>query len=133
MDPHDGRVVTNFIRQALEGKSLTVYGDGHQGRSFCYVDDLIRGIVAMGELKENPRTPINLGNPNEFTVVNLARKVRDKLGGHAAINYLPLPTDDPKQRCPDITLAREKLGWEPKVELSEGLDRTIEYLRRVLA
>lgn len=132
MDPYDGRVVTNLVRQALKDEPLTVYGDGRQTRSFCYVDDLIRGIVALGALTENPRTPVNVGNPTEFTIMELATEVRQKTGCRQAFHYRPLPTDDPMQRCPDITLAKKLLGWEPRVQLSEGLDRTIDYLKTVL-
>lgn len=133
MDPHDGRVVSNFICQALRGEPMTVYGDGKQSRSFCYVDDLIRGIVGVGALARNPGGPINLGNPNEFTMLELAEQVGDKVyGGRHMISYKPLPTDDPTQRCPDISRARELLDWEPKVQLADGLDRTIEYFRGVV-
>ena len=131
MDPHDGRVVSNFICQALRGEPLTVYGDGQQSRSFCYVDDLVRGIVALGALSANPCTPINLGNPNEFTIMELATRVNTKLG-LATVYYHPLPTDDPTQRCPDITLARNLLNWTPRVMLDEGLDKTIEYFRKLV-
>ena len=137
MDPHDGRVVSNFICQALAGERLTVYGDGSQSRSFCYVDDLIRGIVAVGALPDNPRGPINLGNPNEFTVKELARQVVMKVENGPNWDYLdrvlarPLPTDDPTQRQPDISRAKQLLGWEPKVQLEQGLDKTIEYFRKV--
>ncbi len=137
MDPGDGRVVSNFIMQALRNEKMTIYGDGKQGRSFCYVDDLIRGIVALGALEKNPGGPINLGNPNEFTVVDLAHKVATKVQGRSTelipdsqiIETRPLPIDDPTRRCPDITRARKVLGWEPKVQIDEGLDRTIEYFR----
>lgn len=133
MDPYDGRVVSNFICQALRGEPMTVYGDGSQTRSFCYVDDLIRGIVAVGALPQNPRGPINLGNPNEFTVQELALAVAEKVcGGAGMIKYEKLPVDDPTQRCPDISRAKELLDWEPKVQLSEGLDKTIEYFRSVV-
>jgi UDP-glucuronate decarboxylase len=143
MDSHDGRVVSNFVRQAIQHEKLTIYGDGMQGRSFCYVDDLVRGIVAMGELKSNPRTPINLGNPNEFTVLNLAEMVLKRIYGDSILprfgisdpnmveNRL-LPIDDPTQRCPDISLARTILNWEPKIQLAEGLEKTIEYFKSVL-
>jgi UDP-glucuronate decarboxylase len=127
MDPHDGRVVSNFICQALRGEKLTVYGDGTQTRSFCYVSDLIRGIVAMGALDKNPETPINLGNPTEYGVYSLAHEVKKRLGGD--IIFQPLPIDDPTQRCPDITLAREILEWEPKVQLARGFEMTIAYFR----
>lgn len=139
MDPYDGRVVTNFIRQALKLEKITIYGEGTQTRSFCYVDDLIRGIVALGALQENPRTPVNIGNPNEFTILELAEEVARMMGatedaivGNWLFETRPLPTDDPIQRCPDITRAKELLGWEPKVQLREGLDRTITYLRTVV-
>lgn len=130
MDPYDGRVVSNFIRQALKGEKLTVYGSGTQTRSFCYVDDLIRGIVALGDLEKNPGQPVNVGNPNEFTVLELAQAVTKRLGGEVV--FQALPTDDPLQRCPDITLAQQLLKWEPKVQLTEGLDRTIEYFRTLV-
>ena len=142
MDPHDGRVVSNFIRQALRGEKLTVYGDGSQKRSFCYVSDLIRGIVKLGELPSNPGTPVNLGNPDEWPVKLFAEKVLGQVlfPGHpirgdvheelqSMITNMPLPTDDPTQRCPDITKARELLNWQPEVNLTEGLNRTIEYFR----
>lgn len=130
MDPYDGRVVSNFICQALKGEPLTVYGDGSQSRSFCYVDDLIAGIVAMGDLPNNPRTPVNLGNPNEFTVRQLANEVINRLGG--SIIRKPLPADDPTQRRPDIWQARTRLGWKPKVQLAEGLEKTIAYFSNVV-
>jgi len=130
MDPHDGRVVSNFICQALRAEPLTVYGDGQQTRSFCYVDDLIRGIVGVASLPKNPHTPINLGNPNEFTVYKLAQEVVKRLGG--SVSRHPLPVDDPTQRCPDISKAKELLGWEPKVQLEDGLDMTIRYFKGVL-
>lgn len=129
MDADDGRVVTNLISQGLRGDDLTVFGDGSQTRSFCYVDDLIRAIVAMGALSKNPGTPINIGNPNEFTVLELAQKVQAKLGGQ--IINKPLPVDDPLQRRPNITKAKEILGWEPTIQLNEGLDRTISFFREV--
>jgi UDP-glucuronate decarboxylase len=130
MDPFDGRVVSNFIVQALKREPLTVYGDGRQTRSFCYVDDLIRGVVALGALEKNPGGPINIGNPNEFTVHELANEVIKRLGGSMILK--PLPIDDPMQRCPDITKAKMLLGWEPQVQLSEGLDRTIEYFKGII-
>lgn len=132
MDPTDGRVVSNFICQALRGEQLTVYGDGKQSRSFCFVDDLIRAIVAMGALKDNPRTPINIGNPHEFTMLELARKTIKLVHGEVNddwLTYALLPADDPMQRCPDITLARAILDWEPKIHLDEGLERTVDYFR----
>lgn len=130
MDPNDGRVVSNFICQALRHEALTIYGDGLQTRSFCYVDDLIRGITAVGELGPNPGVPINLGNPHEFTIMTLSDAISARLGGR--IVKRPLPIDDPTQRCPDITKAKVLLRWEPKVSLVEGLEKTIEYFRSVL-
>jgi len=130
MDPYDGRVVSNFINQALIGEPLTIYGDGQQTRSFCYVDDLIRGIVTMGEIRSNPGVPINLGNPNEFTVNALAAAVVRRLGG--TVTRKPLPIDDPTQRKPDITRAQSFLDWVPTIELEEGIDRTVEYFKRVV-
>jgi UDP-glucuronate decarboxylase len=132
MLPDDGRVVSNFIVQALQGRDLTVYGDGTQTRSFCYVDDLIEGFV---RLMEHPSLlgPVNIGNPGEFTMLELAEKVLAKVGGRSKIIHLPLPGDDPKQRQPDISLAKAELGWSPKVSLDEGLEPTIGYFRRLLA
>lgn len=131
MHPDDGRVVSNFIVQALRGEDLTIYGDGMQTRSFCYVDDLIEGFV---RLMEHPDLigPVNLGNPEEFTMLELAERVLGRIGGKSRITHLPLPGDDPKQRQPDIALAREALDWEPKVSLEEGLERTIGYFRQLL-
>src|SRR5437588_2612521 len=131
MRPHDGRVVSNFIVQALRGEPLTVYGDGSQTRSFCYVDDLIDGIVRLFE--RGGAEPTNLGNPHEFTVRQLAERVLALTGSKSTIVERPLPVDDPQVRQPDITHARETLGWEPKVALEEGLRRTIEYFREVVA
>ena len=127
----DGRVVSNFIVQALKGENLTVYGDGSQTRSFCYVDDLIEGFVRLME-QEKTVGPVNIGNPGEFTMLELAELVLKKVGGKSKITNLPLPADDPKQRRPDITLAKEALGWEPKVPLEQGLDRTIAYFRQAI-
>jgi UDP-glucuronate decarboxylase len=135
MHPKDGRVVSNFIVQALQNKPLTVYGRGQQTRSFCYVDDLVEGLIKLMATEDDFTGPVNLGNPSEFTIYDLAKKVI-KLTGALSGPYLPqdilflfctLPQDDPKQRKPDISLAKEKLGWEPKVELDEGLKHTIEY------
>lgn len=131
MHPNDGRVVSNFIVQALRGDDLTIYGDGTQTRSFCYVDDLIEGFVRLME-HSTLTTPVNIGNPGEFTMLELAELVLKKVGGRSKITYHPLPGDDPKQRRPDITLAKSELGWEPKVSLDEGLDRTIGYFRELL-
>jgi dTDP-glucose 4,6-dehydratase len=130
MRAHDGRVVSNFVVQALKGEPLTVYGEGQQTRSFCYVSDLIDGIYRLfwSERVE----PTNIGNPTEFTVLELAYLVREVIGARVAISFEPLPTDDPKVRKPDITIARSVLGWDPKVDLRTGLERTIEYFRPVL-
>ena len=127
----DGRVVSNFIVQALKGENLTVYGDGSQTRSFCYVDDLIDGFVRLMN-QEKTVGPVNIGNPGEFTMLELAELVLKKVGGKSKVTNLPLPADDPKQRRPDISLAKEALGWEPKVPLEEGLNRTIAYFRQAV-
>jgi UDP-glucuronate decarboxylase len=127
----DGRVVSNFIVQALQGNDLTVYGDGSQTRSFCFVDDLVEGFLRFME-NEQCVGPMNLGNPGEFTMLQLAELVLKKVGGKSKITHKELPADDPKQRRPDITLARETLGWEPKVPLEEGLEKTIAYFRESL-
>ncbi len=126
----DGRVVSNFIVQALKGEPLTIYGDGAQTRSFCYVDDLIDGIVRL--FGRGTHEPTNIGNPGEFTVRQLAEKVIARTGSRSVIVQEPLPEDDPKQRKPDITRARRELGWEPRVDLDQGLERTIDYFRREL-
>lgn len=125
----DGRVVTNFIIQALSGRELTIYGEGSQTRSFCYVDDLIEGFVRLLALPDNPG-PVNLGNPSEFTMLELAGEVQRLTGSKLPLRRLALPADDPKQRKPDIAKARELLNWEPKIPLAEGLARTIDYFRR---
>ena len=130
LDPTDGRVVSNFVCQALQGQNLTVYGDGSQTRSFCYVDDEIRGILAL--LDSNERGPINIGNPVEFTMLELAELVLELTGSQSELVYEALPADDPMQRCPDITLARELLKWEPTVDLREGLRHTIEWFQKTL-
>jgi len=155
MRPHDGRVVSNFIVQALSGKPLTIFGTGAQTRSFCYVDDLVEGITRLllvpSDRSPEQRTdrqsfiyqsdtsaeqsihePINIGNPHELTVLEIARKVQDLAGTHVPLEFKPLPADDPKVRCPDIQCAKELLGWEPKISLEEGLRRTIEYFRKKL-
>jgi dTDP-glucose 4,6-dehydratase len=124
MRPHDGRAIPTFLRQALQDRPLTVFGDGSQTRSFCYVDDLIRGIVALAE--SDVHLPVNVGNPNEFTLLELARTVIEVTESRSEIIYEPLPVDDPQQRRPDIGRARDLLGWEPEVELRDGLRRTIE-------
>jgi len=131
MRPNDGRVVSNFIVQALRGEPLTVYGDGSQTRSFCYVDDLVEGIVRLFE--RGTAEPMNIGNPHEFTVRQLAERVLTLTGSASTIVERPLPVDDPQVRQPDITRAREALGWEPQVALDDGLRRTIEYFRGVVA
>jgi dTDP-glucose 4,6-dehydratase len=130
MRANDGRVVSNFLVQALQGKPLTVYGDGSQTRSFCYVDDQVRGILAV--LDADLTGPINIGNPAEFSVAELARLVLDVTGSASEVVHEPLPVDDPRHRQPDITLAREQLGWEPVVPLREGLERTADWFRQSL-
>jgi UDP-glucuronate decarboxylase len=132
MHPNDGRVVSNFIVNALKGEPLHLYGDGSQTRSFCYVDDLISALLRFMELDEDFPGPINLGNPTEFTIRELAEKTIELVGSRSKIAFAPLPTDDPKQRKPDISLAREKLGWQPTVPLEQGLAKTIEYFDELL-
>ncbi len=132
MHPNDGRVVSNFIVQALRGDNITIYGDGQQTRSFCYVDDLIEALVLMMNSPVELVGPINLGNPREFTVRELAEKVLHFTGSKSKLIYMPLPQDDPKQRQPDIKLAREKLGWEPAISLEDGLKETIAYFKKTL-
>jgi UDP-glucuronate decarboxylase len=132
MLPDDGRVVSSFIVQALRGEPLTVFGDGSQTRSFCYVDDMVEGLIALMNSPPEVTGPVNLGNPGEFTMVELAKKVLALTGSHSPVEHHPLPADDPVRRCPDITRARELLGWEPAVPLDEGLGPTVEYFRRVL-
>jgi UDP-glucuronate decarboxylase len=132
MHPFDGRVVSNFILQALQNKPLTVYGDGSQSRSFCYVDDLIDGFLRLMQSGDDFTGPVNLGNPVEFTMIELAEQVKDLTGSKSEIKFEPLPEDDPRQRQPDITLAKEKLGWEPKVPLRQGLEKTIAYFSELL-
>jgi UDP-glucuronate decarboxylase len=132
MCPDDGRVVSNFIVQALRGEDITVYGEGQQTRSFCYCDDLIEGFIRLME-QDQIIGPVNIGNPGEFTILELAEKVIGLTGSASKIIHQPLPSDDPKQRQPDITQAREALGWEPKISLDEGLKPTIEYFDRLLA
>ena len=132
MHPNDGRVVSNFIVQALKGENITMYGTGSQTRSFCYVDDLIEGFVRMMATAKGVTGPINLGNPGEFTMLELAEKVIQLTGSKSKLVFMPLPTDDPKQRQPDITLAKENLGWQPKVNLEDGLKETIHYFKKLL-
>lgn len=127
MHPNDGRVVSNFIVQALRGEDITIYGDGAQTRSFCYVDDLIEAFIRVMETPENFTGPVNIGNPGEFTILELAEKILKLIGGKSKIIFKALPQDDPKQRRPDITLAREALSWEPKIDLDAGLEKTISY------
>lgn len=129
MDPKDGRVVSNFICQALKGEDITIYGDGSQTRSFCYVDDLIEAMVRMMNSEKGFTGPVNTGNPGEFTVKELAEKVLKKIVTSSKLVYKELPKDDPTQRRPDISLAKSRLGWEPVVKLDEGLDKTIEYFK----
>jgi UDP-glucuronate decarboxylase len=129
----DGRVVSNFIVQALNGEAITLYGDGQQTRSFCYVDDLIDGLIRLMESPKELTGPVNLGNPTEFTIRALAEKVIALTGSQSKLQHLPLPQDDPRQRRPDITLAQQRLGWTPKVALPQGLEPTIAYFRRILS
>ncbi|WP_324778939.1 UDP-glucuronic acid decarboxylase family protein [Thiobacillus sedimenti] len=132
MHPNDGRVVSNFIVQALKGEDITIYGDGQQTRSFCYVDDMIEGFVRMMNSDDGFTGPVNMGNPGEFTMLELAERVLRLTGSKSKLAFHPLPTDDPKQRQPDISLARENLGWEPKVSLEDGLKETVAYFRKTL-
>ncbi|GHS89253.1 NAD-dependent dehydratase [Campylobacterota bacterium] len=132
MNPDDGRVVSNFIVQALRGENITIYGDGSQTRSFCFVDDLIEVFIRMMNSPADFMGPVNIGNPYEFTIKELAQKVLAKIGGVSELTRLPLPGDDPTQRKPDITLAKTKLDWEPKIMLDEGLDKTIAYFKKVV-
>ena len=132
MLPHDGRVVSNFIVQALKGNDITVFGDGKQTRSFCYVDDIIDGLIKCMETDNSFTGPVNLGQPTEIQILELAHKVIKLTGSKSKIVYKPLPSDDPAQRQPDLTLAKQKLRWEPKVGLEEGLERTCEYFKGIL-
>jgi len=127
MHPNDGRVVSNFVVQALRGEPVTIYGSGHQTRSFCYVDDLIDGLIRLMNAPDDFIGPVNLGNPTELPVIELAKIILDLTGSKSRLVVMPIPADDPHRRCPDITLARSKLAWEPKVNLMEGLKRTVEY------
>jgi UDP-glucuronate decarboxylase len=133
MQVGDGRVVSNFIVQALRNQPLTIYGNGSQTRSFCYVDDLIEGLIRFMSAPAGVPSPMNIGNPEEFTILELAELVLELTGSHSRLTFLPLPSDDPTQRCPDIELARQQLDWQPQVRLREGLTKTIEYLDAVLA
>lgn len=132
MHPNDGRVVSNFIVQALKGEDLTIYGDGTQTRSFCYVDDLVDGMIRLMASPKGFTGPVNIGNPVEFTMLELAELVLSLTGSASKIRFMPLPSDDPRQRQPDISLAREKLAWEPSVALHQGIQKTIDYFRSVL-
>lgn len=132
MHPQDGRVVSNFIMQALRGEPITIYGDGQQTRSFCYVDDLIDGFIRLMGTPDDVTGPINIGNPGEFTMLELAERVLSLTGSKSPITRMPLPVDDPKQRRPDITQAQEKLGWAPRTQLDEGLKKTIAYFDGLL-
>jgi UDP-glucuronate decarboxylase len=132
MHPNDGRVVSNFIVQALRGEDITIYGDGSQTRSFCYVDDLIEGFLRMMASSHEVTGPINIGNPREFTIRQLAETILKMVGGQSKLILKPLPQDDPKQRQPDITVARATLGWEPQIELEAGLQKTISYFKEFM-
>lgn len=132
MHPNDGRVVSNFIIQALRGEDITIYGDGSQTRSFCYVDDLIDGMVALMDSKDGFYGPVNIGNPHEFSMLELAQNVLELTESKSKLVFLPLPQDDPKQRQPDITLAKKELNFSPKVQLREGLEKTIAYFRGIV-
>jgi UDP-glucuronate decarboxylase len=132
MHPHDGRVVSNFIVQALKGEDITIYGNGSQTRSFCYVDDLLEGMVRLMNSREDFTGPVNIGNPGEFTMIELAELVLKLTGSHSKLVFMPLPSDDPLQRKPDISLAKKELGWEPTIPLEEGLKRTIAYFKTIV-
>ena len=132
MHPNDGRVISNFIMQALSGRDITVYGEGRQTRSFCYVDDLVDGLIRMMNSPKDFTGPVNVGNPGEYTILELAEKITELTGSQSGIVFKPLPQDDPLQRQPDITLAKEKLGWEPKADLIQGLQRTIAYFQELI-
>lgn len=133
MRPDDGRIVSNLICQALSGVPLTIYGSGQQTRSFCYVSDLVDGLIALMEYGVNPEVPINLGNPGEFTIMELASMVREKIPESPDLVFMPLPVDDPQRRRPDIKRARELLGWSPRIDLNTGLDKTIDWFRSQLS
>jgi UDP-glucuronate decarboxylase len=133
MHPNDGRVVSNFIVQALKGEDITIYGDGLQTRSFCYIDDLVEAFIRLMDSDDDFTGPVNLGNPNEFTIKELAEHVVDLVNSNSKLIYKPLPSDDPKQRQPDITLAQKELQWEPKTQLNDGLKKTIAYFEQLLS
>jgi UDP-glucuronate decarboxylase len=130
MHPQDGRVVSNFIMQALKNQDITIYGDGMQTRSFCYVSDLVDGMIKMIASRDDFTGPVNLGNPTEFTILELAEKIIKLSGSKSKIAFRPLPQDDPKQRKPDISLAKKELGWSPGIQLEEGLLKTIDYFKK---
>jgi UDP-glucuronate decarboxylase len=132
MHPNDGRVVSNFIVQALQNKNISIYGDGSQTRSFCYVDDNLEGMIRLMNSRDDFTGPVNIGNPNEFTILELAEKVIQLTGSKSKLIFEPLPSDDPMQRQPNISLAKAELGWEPKIQLEEGLIKTIEYFRTIV-
>jgi UDP-glucuronate decarboxylase len=132
MHPNDGRVVSNFIVQALKNQPITIYGSGEQTRSFCYVDDMIEAFIRLMNSPDDVIGPVNLGNPGEFTIQELAEKVIELTGSHSELVFKPLPSDDPTRRCPDISVAKDKLGWEPTVKLEEGLRKTISYFDKLL-
>ncbi|NQT77815.1 MAG: SDR family oxidoreductase [Bacteroidetes bacterium] len=133
MDPHDGRVVSNFITQALAGEDMTIYGQGKQSRSFCYVDDMIEGLIRLMNTDDSFTGPVNLGNPNEMSMLELAEIIRELSGSGSGISYMDLPEDDPLQRQPDISLAKKELQWEPQTPLKTGLEKTIHYFRELIA
>jgi UDP-glucuronate decarboxylase len=133
MHPNDGRVVSNFIVQALRGEDITIFGDGMQTRSFCFVDDLIEGMYRLMNSRPGFTGPVNIGNPGEFTILELAEKVLQITGSKSKLKFLPLPQDDPMQRQPVIDLAKKELGWEPKVQLEEGLTKTIAYFKQAIS
>ncbi|MBG3878132.1 SDR family oxidoreductase [Desulfovibrio oxamicus] len=132
MHPNDGRVVSNFILQALQDKPITIYGDGSQTRSFCYVDDMVDGLTALMHAPDDAHLPVNLGNPEERTILNLAEIIIEFVNSRSTIDFRPLPQDDPRRRRPDISQAREKLGWEPRVSMEDGLRKTVEYFEGLL-
>tara|TARA_B100000965_G_C19082178_1_gene536813 strand:- start:182 stop:580 length:399 start_codon:yes stop_codon:yes gene_type:complete len=130
MLPNDGRVISNFISQALQGKPITVYGEGQQTRSFCFVDDLIKGMISL--MNCSYTGPVNIGNPEEHTIINIAEIIRSKINPKLEITYQPLPSDDPNQRKPNISLAKDYLNWEPKIDFNDGIDKTIDYFTKEL-
>jgi len=132
MHPNDGRVVSNFIVQALKGEPLTIYGKGNQTRSFCYVDDLIEGFIRLMNTPDDFTGPMNLGNPGEFSILELAEKIIEMTGSKSRMNFKPLPSDDPTQRKPDISLAKKTINWEPEISLEQGLNKTISYFDKLL-